>query len=320
MPWSRPNVDDLVDVVVHRLLHPRRGRDPWRGLDRFEAHRQQRRAPSAVAAAGAEADRVALDHRHPQRRVALQQMPRRPQAGEPGADDRHVDIDVAGQRPERRALVVGNRVGPQRAGRATVGIASTLCAVGRPTGRRATDAHRPRMTHLPPPTTAPAGWYPDPTSGGRMRYFDGRAWAPVRSACSRSAKRTRQLPMAAAIGALGDPRGLALDRPALVDAAGRVRLAGGRLHRAAGARRLRAVGRVGAATCATAGATATASDRRVAVPLERSRLGSADLARRPRRASSCCSGWSILLRHPAQQQRRRRLRSRRRPGVSWWRP
>lgn len=33
------------------------------------------------------------------------------------------------------------------------------------------------MSQLPPPTTAPAGWYPDPYTGGR-RYFDGRAWAP----------------------------------------------------------------------------------------------------------------------------------------------
>jgi membrane protease YdiL (CAAX protease family) len=33
------------------------------------------------------------------------------------------------------------------------------------------------MPELPPPTSAPAGWYPDPYTGGR-RYFDGRAWAP----------------------------------------------------------------------------------------------------------------------------------------------
>jgi membrane protease YdiL (CAAX protease family) len=32
-----------------------------------------------------------------------------------------------------------------------------------------------RMSALPPPTTAPAGWYPDPYTGG-VRYFDGRAW------------------------------------------------------------------------------------------------------------------------------------------------
>ncbi|MEZ5295640.1 MAG: CPBP family glutamic-type intramembrane protease [Ilumatobacteraceae bacterium] len=31
------------------------------------------------------------------------------------------------------------------------------------------------MTALPPPATAPAGWYPDPYTGG-FRYFDGRQW------------------------------------------------------------------------------------------------------------------------------------------------
>ena len=34
------------------------------------------------------------------------------------------------------------------------------------------------MSTFPPPTTAPAGWYPDPTNGG-TRYFDGRVWAPI---------------------------------------------------------------------------------------------------------------------------------------------
>ena len=31
------------------------------------------------------------------------------------------------------------------------------------------------MSTFPPPTTAPAGWYPDPESGS-SRYFDGRTW------------------------------------------------------------------------------------------------------------------------------------------------
>lgn len=34
------------------------------------------------------------------------------------------------------------------------------------------------MTDLPPPTTAPAGWYPDPEGSPIPRYFDGRTWAP----------------------------------------------------------------------------------------------------------------------------------------------
>ncbi len=58
------------------------------------------------------------------------------------------------------------------------------------------------MNALPPPTTAPAGWYPDPTSDGRMRYFDGRAWAPV-GPVFEEREAHPELPMAAAIGALG---------------------------------------------------------------------------------------------------------------------
>jgi uncharacterized protein len=56
------------------------------------------------------------------------------------------------------------------------------------------------MSSLPPPTTAPAGWYPDPTGSGQ-RYFDGRAWAPPVPVF---AERTPhpQLPMRTAVGAL----------------------------------------------------------------------------------------------------------------------
>ena len=57
------------------------------------------------------------------------------------------------------------------------------------------------MSTFPPPTTAPAGWYPDPTNGG-TRYFDGRAWAPIQPVFEeREAHST--LPLAAALGALG---------------------------------------------------------------------------------------------------------------------
>jgi uncharacterized protein len=34
------------------------------------------------------------------------------------------------------------------------------------------------MTQLPPPSTAPAGWYADPDGHPASRYFDGREWAP----------------------------------------------------------------------------------------------------------------------------------------------
>lgn len=60
------------------------------------------------------------------------------------------------------------------------------------------------MNALPPPTTAPAGWYPDPYTGGR-RYFDGREWVgepmpPTPALEARVEHPT--LPLGAAIGAL----------------------------------------------------------------------------------------------------------------------
>ncbi|MEQ9163046.1 MAG: DUF2510 domain-containing protein, partial [Ilumatobacter fluminis] len=67
------------------------------------------------------------------------------------------------------------------------------------------------MSSLPPPTTAPAGWYPDPYTGG-FRYFDGRAWVgapvPVVPGVAPTMPPLQQrephptLPLRAAIGAL----------------------------------------------------------------------------------------------------------------------
>ena len=57
------------------------------------------------------------------------------------------------------------------------------------------------MSTFPPPTTAPAGWYPDPTNGG-TRYFDGRAWAPIQPVFEEREAHPH-LPLPAALGALG---------------------------------------------------------------------------------------------------------------------
>lgn len=56
------------------------------------------------------------------------------------------------------------------------------------------------MEQLPPPTTAPAGWYPDPVTG-QHRYFDGVRWADVGFRVER-AEEHPHLPLAAALGAL----------------------------------------------------------------------------------------------------------------------
>ena len=59
------------------------------------------------------------------------------------------------------------------------------------------------MSNLPPPTTAPAGWYPDPYTGG-VRYFDGRRWsgAPMVPARVQPKEPHPTLPIEAAWGAL----------------------------------------------------------------------------------------------------------------------
>jgi membrane protease YdiL (CAAX protease family) len=64
------------------------------------------------------------------------------------------------------------------------------------------------MTVWPPPSTAPAGWYHDPS--GTLRYFDGRVWAPLTARApgfvndERPPERRQlpSLPLRAAIGGL----------------------------------------------------------------------------------------------------------------------
>lgn len=64
------------------------------------------------------------------------------------------------------------------------------------------------MEHLPPPITAPAGWYPDAVTGG-LRYFDGVRWhaATVSSPgehgfAFEEVEEHPQLPISVAVGSL----------------------------------------------------------------------------------------------------------------------
>lgn len=56
------------------------------------------------------------------------------------------------------------------------------------------------MANLPPPTSAPAGWYPDPSGYGR-RYFDGSAWTVHHPGFDERDEHP-SLPLGAALGAL----------------------------------------------------------------------------------------------------------------------
>ena len=60
----------------------------------------------------------------------------------------------------------------------------------------------PIGTALPPPASAPAGWYPDPFVAGGRRFFDGRGWTGHAISVAAPAPRHPTLPMAAAIGAI----------------------------------------------------------------------------------------------------------------------
>lgn len=71
------------------------------------------------------------------------------------------------------------------------------------------------MTQFPPPTTAPAGWYPDPAGPGQ-RYFDGYGWDRVPGGAT-DRKDHPDLPIGVAIGALVVLVGSLLGGRTLVD-------------------------------------------------------------------------------------------------------
>ena len=67
----------------------------------------------------------------------------------------------------------------------------------------------PPVGSFSPPSSAPAGWYPDPYGGGFARYYDGYQWTPyvapsahVRRAAPQEAPPHPELPISFAIGAI----------------------------------------------------------------------------------------------------------------------
>src|SRR4029079_8883169 len=104
----------LVDGVVHRALHGDRAVTAVPRGHLLEAHRQQRRHPTTVAAAGPHAGELRLQDPDPQTRVDLLEVVRGPQSCVAGTDDRDVGGDVAGQtRALHEAVVAGKRVDPE---------------------------------------------------------------------------------------------------------------------------------------------------------------------------------------------------------------
>ena len=83
------------------------------------------------------------------------------------------------------------------------------------------------MTQLPPPSSAPAGWYADPDGRRGSRYFDGRHWAPptvfvpAPVGLAPPAEPHPSLPLAAAVGALAILLGSLVGGRLLIDALSR---------------------------------------------------------------------------------------------------
>ena len=86
---------DIVDGVDDRPGHPDPGITSTGGDCPLETARELTDAPSTVASGCSEPDHLPFDDEHPQRRVCSEQRHCCPQPRVAGADDRHVDIDVA---------------------------------------------------------------------------------------------------------------------------------------------------------------------------------------------------------------------------------
>ena len=114
MPSAAATGEHLVDGGAHRLVLGQRARpgdEPGSAASVSERRGEQRRAPAAVAAGGAEAGGLGLEHRDPQRRVLAQQVVGGPQPGEPGR-----------RRPRRR-----RRASPGSAGRGVQSSSAVSC-------------------------------------------------------------------------------------------------------------------------------------------------------------------------------------------------
>ena len=168
MPWPARERDDLVHVVEHRLLHAgRRGRTVLR----------PRSTRGSSAAAPSTIRRCVRWHRSRRCRV----RPRPP--ARPGRAGRRCHavhspvsppptIATSTSRSRSRdgkgdPFVLGERVRPD--GAAVVDVVPAMATLplnvgggGRPQAGRVTVRSTTGMSTFPPPTTAPAGWYPDP--------------------------------------------------------------------------------------------------------------------------------------------------------------
>ena len=103
--FALANAADVVDRVVHcQRDRPRDGRAVVGG-ERAGSDGETGETPAAVAAGRAEPGDLRFDDGDVERRLALQQVIRGPEAGEPGAEDRDVDVGRTVERRPRRQVI-----------------------------------------------------------------------------------------------------------------------------------------------------------------------------------------------------------------------
>ncbi|MDT4847880.1 hypothetical protein FQZ97_819560 [compost metagenome] len=104
--------EDAADLV-HRLVHGRlQLQGGFMGVqlgDAVQGDREDRRGPATVATGSTEPDFPLLQQHHAKRRIALEQVVGRPQAGVAGADDDDIGVRRALQRRAGRALLEPER-------------------------------------------------------------------------------------------------------------------------------------------------------------------------------------------------------------------
>ncbi len=106
MPSRSADRADVGDGLVQEVLHPHGGVAATLARHPLQRCREERRAPAAVAAGGAETGDLALEHHDPGRGVGRREVVGRPQPGVARPDDHDIDLDVPLERGARCEVVV----------------------------------------------------------------------------------------------------------------------------------------------------------------------------------------------------------------------
>ena len=183
---------------------------PCRPGQVVEAHREQRRAPAAVAAARPETDRRRARPRTPAAPARRRRgdgpstgrcsRRRRRRRRRRGGDPRRTRSDLS--RPRSPPTGERGRRSRHRGLRYARCYAGPLVNTPRPAPPRACRAGAPTDAFAPP-QAAQAGWYPDPYRRRSLRYFDGHRWTHHSATPAPPAAPVEQHPVLPIVTALG---------------------------------------------------------------------------------------------------------------------